>query len=93
MPAESGGDREGILAKESGSFLGRHLSNLDIGDPFMVKNSDEVCMFVSQSGAAALNAFFLDAKYLFYSLQHKRLLEFADFHNNAGISVAGFFYL
>lgn len=35
------------------SFLGKHLSNPDIDNYFIGKSSEEVLMFVSQSGAVA----------------------------------------
>lgn len=75
MPVQSGCNRKGSRQKEVGSFFGRHLSSLGIEDPFRVKNSDGVCMFLPETGPAALNASSLDAKDFFYSLPHERLLE------------------
>lgn len=40
------------------SFLGKHLSNPDIDNYFIGKNSEEGLMFVSQSGAAAFKCLF-----------------------------------
>lgn len=54
-----------------GLSLGRHLSNLDIDDLFIVKSSDKVCMLVSQSGAAALNLFSLDVKDILFVTAQK----------------------
>ncbi|XP_070377207.1 uncharacterized protein [Dermacentor albipictus] len=89
---------QGLVSK----YLQKHLSQIDIEDPFRVSNSKDVTEFLGeQDGASQANfAFSVDIEELFYSIPQPELLDAVkerienwgavQFQNSSGVSVNDF---
>ncbi|XP_072145380.1 uncharacterized protein [Dermacentor andersoni] len=89
---------QGLVSK----YLKKHLSQIDVEDPFRVSNSKDVIEFLGeQDGASQANfAFSVDIEELFYSIPQTELLDAVkerienwgavEFQNSSGVSVNDF---
>ncbi|XP_049513379.1 uncharacterized protein LOC125940825 [Dermacentor silvarum] len=91
---------QGTWQKQVASYLNDMLKRLEIKDPFLVKNSNEVIEFLKAHADVGLKAFSVDVTDLYYSLPHDDLLRCVEecideygsvkFSCEAGISVDNF---
>ncbi|MDD9361451.1 MAG: reverse transcriptase domain-containing protein, partial [Anaplasma sp.] len=99
-----------VIVTEKGSwqanmsrFLQRHLSNLQLNDPFLVSNSEELVQYLQQNNTTVQYGFSLDVEDLFYSIPHIKLFTAVKesiedngtipFQNECGIQVDSFLEL
>ncbi|KAG0445303.1 hypothetical protein HPB47_017055, partial [Ixodes persulcatus] len=91
---EDKGTWQHVIARE----LQKFLSLLQVDDPFLVRNSDEVVEFLN--GTQPINAFSVDVKDMFYNVPQQGALEAVEecvdvygsvkFQNQSGISTSAF---
>ncbi|XP_064464986.1 uncharacterized protein LOC135376414 [Ornithodoros turicata] len=84
-------------------FLQRHLSELDVPDPFVIPNSGPVVDYLKGESRNNMTVFSVDVVDLFYSIPHVQLLQSVEdiiersggvrFQNNAGVSISTFMEL
>lgn len=55
-------------------FLQKHLEELHVVDPFLVRNSEEVVTLLAERNPSSCKAFSVDVQDLFYSLPHGYLM-------------------
>ncbi|CAN7979379.1 unnamed protein product, partial [Ixodes persulcatus] len=89
--------------REVGGFLCRHLSVLKLGDPFLVRNSEEIIEFLHSGDLRGTKGFSIDVEDLFYSVPHDQMLVAVQtciedngevqFRSSTGITVEGFLEL
>ncbi|XP_064468713.1 uncharacterized protein LOC135382975 [Ornithodoros turicata] len=84
-------------------FLQKHLNQLPILDPFLVKSSTEIVTFLQRGETSAYRFFSIDVEDLFYSIPQDRLIREVEdliekhgvvkFQNHVGITLASFMEL